>query len=979
MPSLPRLGPSSRPPSPTKPGAGNPPGHPPGHPPGNPPGHPPGNRSGSQPGTHRGPTGTQPGTELVPGPTGTQPGTQPVPGPTGTQPGTQPVHGPTGTQPGTQPVQGRTGTQPGAQQVVGPTGTQPGTQPPTSPTRTQPGARAPGPSRTQPGTQSAGPTGTQIATYPEPPESSISGIVTRQPGVTQVAPVPDGDQVPDSLALRGWQSISGITDPGHLDPDLEIDTEAEAEPDTGSFSQAGGSALEVDYPGEFQPGEFQPGEFQPDEATADDRELDADPGDSGLDVDIGNDIGADGEESVDPDVGSEPDDELEEDERATATPTSFDRFSGATTDRARVPGESDEVIIHMTQHGAAPPGQARDSSDDGTRVEANPSGSDSDPGPPSHSGSGSLSPRRDALFGQVLADRYRVLDLIGKGGMGKVYLAEHIALGKRVAVKVLNPAYTHRPDQVKRFLREARAASKIGHENVIDVIDYGEMPSGSVFFVMEHLQGEDLGKLLRRTGSLPWSRARRILLQICRAVQAAHAKGILHRDMKPENCFIIHRNGMRDFVKVLDFGIAKMHEENNRVSHTLTQAGALIGTPEYMAPEQVQGEAGDARIDIYALGCIMYQLLTGQLPFSDKTMFGVLSQQVNVRPVPPRQLCPDADIPVEVEAIILKAMEKDRNLRFQTMAELIEGIVAAPRGLSDGRAGTTSNLDAAASAARIAAAMNAASAQALAAANSSTNTPADVSFATSPTGPISTSNAANQLGSQTSPSAGQWPGVRDPQLLTKLVIGLLAAVLVLVIGLVCALNRGTGETGDATAAAVDRADTAEPTKAVTPPVTPPTPDPVPTPVPDPGGDIIVDDDPEVKKDPTPVKDPTPKVKKDPGPKKDPTPKKDPKVETLPAPTLEKLDPFDQRRELTSINKDVESCRASGGAARGSVAFVKMKVEGATGRVLEASAAAENTAAENTAAARCIAKVVKSKVKFPRFKQKAQEFIYRFPM
>jgi serine/threonine protein kinase len=406
----------------------------------------------------------------------------------------------------------------------------------------------------------------------------------------------------------------------------------------------------------------------------------------------------------------------------------------------------------MTQHGADPSsGRARDSSDDGTRVEANPSG-DGDVGPPSHSGSGSLSPRRDALFGQVLADRYRVLDLIGKGGMGKVYLAEHIALGKRVAVKVLNPAYTHRPDQVKRFLREARAASKIGHENVIDVIDYGEMPNGSVFFVMEHLQGEDLGKLLRRTGSLPWSRARRILLQICRAVQAAHAKGILHRDMKPENCFIIHRNGMRDFVKVLDFGIAKMHEENNRVSHTLTQAGALIGTPEYMAPEQVQGEAGDARIDIYALGCIMYQLLTGQLPFSDKTMFGVLSQQVNVRPVPPRQLSPDADIPVEVEAIILKAMEKDRNLRFQTMAELIEGIVAAPRGLADGRSGTTSNLDAAASAARIAAAMNAASAQALAAA-SSTNTPQDVSFPTSPTGPISTSNVANQLASQTSPSA----------------------------------------------------------------------------------------------------------------------------------------------------------------------------------------------------------------------------------
>src|SRR5690606_15897234 len=133
------------------------------------------------------------------------------------------------------------------------------------------------------------------------------------------------------------------------------------------------------------------------------------------------------------------------------------------------------------------------------------------------------------------------------------------------------------------------------HENVIDITDFGEMANGSVFFAMEYLQGEDLGKLLRRHGRLPWPRARRIILQICRALQAAHARGIIHRDMKPENCFLITRGGRRDFVKVLDFGIAKVVDEERKVSHTLTQAGALIGTPEYMAPEQVTGEVADPR------------------------------------------------------------------------------------------------------------------------------------------------------------------------------------------------------------------------------------------------------------------------------------------------------------------------------------------------------------------------------------------------
>jgi len=654
-------------------------------------------------------------------------------------------------------------------------------------------------------------------------------------------------------------------------------------------------------------------------------------------------------------------DEDDDDDHPTATPTSFDGARGLP--------DPDEVLIHMTQHGETPSPRGRDSAPEGTVSTSNPS-EDGEGG--SSSSSGSMHPRRDALFGQVLADRYRVLDLIGKGGMGKVYLAEHVALGKRVAVKVLNPAYTHRPDQVKRFLREAQAASTIGHENVIDVIDFGEMPNGSVFFAMEHLQGEDLGKLLKR-GPLQWSRARRILLQICRALQAAHARGIIHRDMKPENCFIIHRNGMRDFVKVLDFGIAKFLEENRQVSHTLTQAGALIGTPEYMAPEQVQGEAADVRMDIYALGCIMYQLLTGQLPFSDKTMFGVLSQQVNVRPVPPRQLAPDADIPPEVEAIILKAMEKDRANRFQSMAELIEAIVAAPRGSSD-RMGTTSNLDAAASAARIAAAMNAASANAIAVA-AGPATPQDVVLP-SPTGPLSVPNGF----AVPSASAGHWPGAaRDPQLLTKLVIGLGTAVFMLLIGLVCALNRGGEEERGflapwlARSEAANAAAVASGLPAVVPPVgadTSPT-DPV-KPGPDSGGDIIVDEDPtkapEAKDPPVPVKKKDP-VKKDPV-KRDPV-KKDPAP--LGEPTLERLEPFDQKRALNPYSKDIETCRATHNAARGSIAIVKFKVEGATGRILDAAPA------DATPVAKCIAKVVKARVKFPRFKAKVQEFNYRFQM
>ncbi|MBK6848632.1 MAG: serine/threonine protein kinase [Proteobacteria bacterium] len=164
----------------------------------------------------------------------------------------------------------------------------------------------------------------------------------------------------------------------------------------------------------------------------------------------------------------------------------------------------------------------------------------------------------DELIGQVVASRYRVIEKLGEGGMGTVYRAEHVAIGKQLAIKVLLHDYARKADLKERFLREARAAAAIGHENIVDITDFGETPSGSVFFAMELLDGQDLAHHVKHSGALGWPRAKAILLQICRALGAAHAKSIIHRDMKPENVILIEREGRPDFVKVLDFGIAKV-------------------------------------------------------------------------------------------------------------------------------------------------------------------------------------------------------------------------------------------------------------------------------------------------------------------------------------------------------------------------------------------------------------------------------------
>ena len=280
------------------------------------------------------------------------------------------------------------------------------------------------------------------------------------------------------------------------------------------------------------------------------------------------------------------------------------------------------------------------------------------------------------LVGVALLGRYQVQERIGDGGMGTVYLAEHTTILKKFAVKVLSPELSVRPDHVDRFMREARSASMINHPNVVEITDFGITPDGQPFFVMEYLQGQDLAQLLGDIGSLPWKRVRHIALQLCHALQAAHDQGVIHRDMKPGNIVLVKRGNNPEHVKVLDFGIAKVLGQEAE-GKGLTQSGMVVGTPEYMSPEQGWGQPVDHRGDIYAVGVIMYELLSGKIPFSGTTMMEILNRHMFEVPD-----VKHPNIPDEVAAIILKAMQKDRSLRSQSMTELPAAIETVGTGAS---------------------------------------------------------------------------------------------------------------------------------------------------------------------------------------------------------------------------------------------------------------------------------------------------------
>ncbi|RKH50676.1 serine/threonine protein kinase [Corallococcus llansteffanensis] len=264
----------------------------------------------------------------------------------------------------------------------------------------------------------------------------------------------------------------------------------------------------------------------------------------------------------------------------------------------------------------------------------------------------------DEYVGKTIASKYRVEALIGEGGMGKVYRARQLALDKVVVLKVLRHTLLSDERTVARFQREAKAASRLNHPNSISVLDFGQADDGALFIAMEYVAGQDLHQILSREWPLGEARVVRIALQILSALSDAHGAGVIHRDLKPENIMVEQRRNEPDFVKVLDFGIAKITDVQDE-GPALTRAGFVCGTPEYMSPEQARGAVLDYRSDLYAVGVILYQLTTGLLPFESDSAVGYATKHLTEEPPPPSRRRPDARISPGMERLILRVLSKD--------------------------------------------------------------------------------------------------------------------------------------------------------------------------------------------------------------------------------------------------------------------------------------------------------------------------------
>jgi serine/threonine protein kinase len=268
--------------------------------------------------------------------------------------------------------------------------------------------------------------------------------------------------------------------------------------------------------------------------------------------------------------------------------------------------------------------------------------------------------------GQTIGN-YMLTAKLGEGGMGIVYLAEHPVIGRKVAMKAIHPELSRNPEVVSRFVTEAKSVNQIGNEHIVDIHDFGNTPDGEFYFVMEFLQGDALVDRLKRSAPLDTGRALAIAAQVTDALGASHQHGIIHRDLKPENIFLITKGHAVDFVKVLDFGLAKLTQGDEKVSHK-TRTGSVMGTPYYMAPEQCEGKATiDHRADIYSLGVILFEMLTGKVPFGGEGYGEIIVKHITAAVPSPRAINPR--IPASVEGIILRALAKPREDRFQTMEE----------------------------------------------------------------------------------------------------------------------------------------------------------------------------------------------------------------------------------------------------------------------------------------------------------------------
>jgi serine/threonine-protein kinase len=282
-----------------------------------------------------------------------------------------------------------------------------------------------------------------------------------------------------------------------------------------------------------------------------------------------------------------------------------------------------------------------------------------------------------ALVGQIISGRYQIEALLGEGGMGAVYLAQHTYMRKRVAVKVLHAGMMDNAELAARFEREAMAAAHIEHPNVVAATDFGRMEDGAFFLVLEYVEGVSLRNALDQ-GAMPPARALGIARQIATGLGRAHELGIVHRDLKPENVMLMDRGGVPDFVKVLDFGIAKVPLDaaaRARGAEVLTKMGSVFGTPEYMSPEQAVGEAVDARSDLYSLGVMLYEMLAGVRPF-EGDMMDVLRQHLLAAPPAIRDRAPSVDVPPSIEALTLRLLAKVPGDRHASAAEVLEAIDA---------------------------------------------------------------------------------------------------------------------------------------------------------------------------------------------------------------------------------------------------------------------------------------------------------------
>ena len=289
----------------------------------------------------------------------------------------------------------------------------------------------------------------------------------------------------------------------------------------------------------------------------------------------------------------------------------------------------------------------------------------------------------DALIGSTLAGGYVILELIGVGGMGRVYRAEQTTLGRTVAVKIIHPALHGDESASARFISEARTASLMNHPNSVSIIDFGRTDTGQLYLVMEYLRGRDLARVLAEDGPLPFHRIIEILRQTLAALAEAHHVGVIHRDLKPENIVIEPMRTGGDFVKVVDFGLAKLLTDSNRPG--ITASGIVCGTPDYMAPEQGRGDPIDARADLYSVGVILYQLLTGRLPFEADSPTQVVLKHLTVSPTDPRTAAPERAIPASLALVTLSALAKEPAARYQDAESFSAALVAAKNQLDTTR------------------------------------------------------------------------------------------------------------------------------------------------------------------------------------------------------------------------------------------------------------------------------------------------------